>query len=144
PPHEGFSRALGGISDGRFGEPRPCDKLTVCWRAGLLAHPPVRPLAPELPRGSSPSFEDVGAWLSLVEHSVRDRGVGGSNPLAPTKINQENWPSIDRHGRSKAIFLVILGVAISKFSESFGNVPDLASVIAGCRRVTSVDFGGKS
>ena len=27
----------------------------------------------------------VGAWLSLVEHSVRDRGVGGSNPLAPTK-----------------------------------------------------------
>ena len=25
-----------------------------------------------------------GAWLSLVEHSVRDRGVGGSNPLAPT------------------------------------------------------------
>jgi hypothetical protein len=29
---------------------------------------------------------DVGAWLSLVEHSVRDRGVGGSNPLAPTNF----------------------------------------------------------
>jgi hypothetical protein len=27
---------------------------------------------------------DVGAWLSLVERSVRDREVGGSNPLAPT------------------------------------------------------------
>src|SRR5580765_7631914 len=27
---------------------------------------------------------DVGAWLSLVEHLVRDQGVGGSNPLAPT------------------------------------------------------------
>src|SRR5688572_4779298 len=26
----------------------------------------------------------VGAWLSLVEHSVRDRGVEGSNPFAPT------------------------------------------------------------
>ena len=26
----------------------------------------------------------VGAWLSLVEHRVRDAGVGGSNPLAPT------------------------------------------------------------
>ena len=26
----------------------------------------------------------VGAWLSLVEHLVRDQGVGGSNPLAPT------------------------------------------------------------
>ena len=23
-------------------------------------------------------------WLSLVEHSVRDAGVGGSNPLIPT------------------------------------------------------------
>ena len=26
----------------------------------------------------------IGAWLSLVEHLVRDQGVGGSNPLAPT------------------------------------------------------------
>ena len=25
----------------------------------------------------------IGAWLSLVEHLVRDQGVGGSNPLAP-------------------------------------------------------------
>ena len=28
----------------------------------------------------------VGAWLSLVEHLVRDQGVGGSNPLAPTNL----------------------------------------------------------
>ena len=28
----------------------------------------------------------VGAWLSLVEHLVRDQGVGGSNPLAPTNF----------------------------------------------------------
>ena len=26
----------------------------------------------------------VGAWLSLVERSVRDREVAGSNPVAPT------------------------------------------------------------
>jgi hypothetical protein len=26
----------------------------------------------------------VGKWLSLVEHSVRDAGAGGSNPLFPT------------------------------------------------------------
>jgi hypothetical protein len=26
----------------------------------------------------------IGAWLSLVERSVRDAEVGGSNPLAPT------------------------------------------------------------
>jgi hypothetical protein len=28
----------------------------------------------------------VGEWLSLVEHLVRDQGVGGSNPLSPTII----------------------------------------------------------
>ena len=28
--------------------------------------------------------ETVGEWLSLVEHLVRDQGVGGSNPLSPT------------------------------------------------------------
>jgi hypothetical protein len=27
---------------------------------------------------------NVGEWLSLVEHLVRDQGVGGSNPLSPT------------------------------------------------------------
>ena len=26
----------------------------------------------------------VGAWLSLVERTVRDREVAGSNPVAPT------------------------------------------------------------
>ena len=36
-----------------------------------------------------PGIKPVGAWLSLVEHLVRDRGVGGSNPLAPT-INPKN------------------------------------------------------
>jgi hypothetical protein len=31
-----------------------------------------------------------GEWLSLVEHLVRDQGVGGSNPLSPTifRINR--------------------------------------------------------
>jgi hypothetical protein len=28
--------------------------------------------------------QHVGEWLSLVEHLVRDQGVGGSNPLSPT------------------------------------------------------------
>jgi hypothetical protein len=35
-------------------------------------------------RRKSFTFHLVGAWLSLVEHLVRDQGVGGSNPLAPT------------------------------------------------------------
>jgi hypothetical protein len=37
------------------------------------------------PCGSSDRSVDlVGEWLSLVEHLVRDQGVGGSNPLSPT------------------------------------------------------------
>ena len=35
----------------------------------------------------------VGAWLSLVERTVRDREVGGSNPLAPT-INPADLPPL--------------------------------------------------
>ncbi len=37
--------------------------------------------------GSTPTFGTItfdGAWLSLVERSVRDAEAGGSNPLAPT------------------------------------------------------------
>src|SRR6185369_11083180 len=33
----------------------------------------------------------VGEWLSLVEHLVRDQGVGGSNPLSPTN---KFWASV--------------------------------------------------
>ena len=51
----------------------------------------------------------VGAWLSLVEHSVRDRGVGGSNPLAPT--NLEN-------GRAFARPFFLIGRVLSERSES--------------------------
>ena len=31
-----------------------------------------------------PANRKFGEWLSLVEHLVRDQGVGGSNPLSPT------------------------------------------------------------
>ena len=34
-----------------------------------------------------PWMARVGEWLSLVEHLVRDQGVGGSNPLSPTKVS---------------------------------------------------------
>jgi hypothetical protein len=34
-----------------------------------------------------PPFSIVGEWLSLVEHLVRDQGVGGSNPLSPTNLS---------------------------------------------------------
>ena len=48
-----------------------------------------------------------GAWLSLVERSVRDREVGGSNPLAPTTFERT------KGGRKAA------------FSFSPENSPDL-------------------
>ena len=34
----------------------------------------------------------VGEWLSLVEHLVRDQGVGGSNPLSPTNLFNKIQP----------------------------------------------------
>ena len=37
-----------------------------------------------LPSPSALDGSRVGEWLSLVEHLVRDQGVGGSNPLSPT------------------------------------------------------------
>ena len=47
----------------------------------------------------------VGVWLSLVEHCVRDAGVGGSNPLTPTiffptstfltaQLRAPSWPQV--------------------------------------------------
>jgi hypothetical protein len=47
-----------------------CNRQSLQWEAS------VNPLQMDI--------EFVGAWLSLVEHLVRDQGVGGSNPLAPT------------------------------------------------------------
>jgi hypothetical protein len=35
-------------------------------------------------RAFPPASRSIGEWLSLVEHLVRDQGVGGSNPLSPT------------------------------------------------------------
>ena len=38
-----------------------------------------------------------GEWLSLVEHLVRDQGVGGSNPLSPTNFTS-SFCTPDRFG----------------------------------------------
>src|SRR5581483_5801090 len=45
-------------------------------------------LRPRLSRRDAPFQPDVGEWLSLVEHLVRDQGVGGSNPLSPTNLSK--------------------------------------------------------
>ena len=39
-------------------------------------------------------MQNNGAWRSLVAHLLWEQGVGGSNPLAPTrKINNLRRPS---------------------------------------------------
>src|SRR5262249_50772710 len=82
---------------------RPAIRIGDAVRAWC---PPVRWFAPDImsvqlgsarPLHSSQllSFRDavrapagfVGEWLSLVEHLVRDQGVGGSNPLSPTILH---------------------------------------------------------
>ena len=44
----------------------------------------LRILVPGLTFGIVVRLE-IGVWRSLVAHFVRDEGVGGSNPLTPTK-----------------------------------------------------------
>ena len=64
-----------------LGKPRNCEsqiQVVAFDSASLLPYHPV---------------QFVGAWLSLVERSVRDREVGGSNPLAPTKHINNLRPS---------------------------------------------------
>ena len=50
----------------------------------------------------SPAFH-VGEWLSLVEHLVRDQGVGGSNPLSPTNSFQQLAESAGFRGLPKGL-----------------------------------------
>jgi prepilin-type N-terminal cleavage/methylation domain-containing protein len=51
---------------------------------------------------------DIGVWLSLVEHSVRDREVDGSNPFTPTI-----FPRRGRIRRTTAFTLIELLVVIA-------------------------------
>ena len=60
------------------------------------------------------NFPFVGEWLSLVEHLVRDQGVGGSNPLSPTNLSQRAW--FGRHGRIQIV------LALQQFLEIFNEV----------------------
>jgi hypothetical protein len=48
-----------------------------------------------------------GAWLSLVERTVRDREVGGSNPLAPTSLEKARV-NVEQLQRLSLLFLHLL------------------------------------
>src|SRR5436305_2510832 len=71
----------------------------------------------------------VGEWLSLVEHLVRDQGVGGSNPLSPTNI-------------SLALSLFSHFAAID-FPPLFGTTRGNSKPIACSRTRTHVRFAEK-
>ncbi len=57
----------------------------------------------------------IGAWLSLVEHQVRDQGVGGSNPLAPTKIQ-----NMDSAVAAKSLYCFSFLPVLSRVSLASG------------------------
>ena len=86
-----------------------------------------------LPKPADPGGADcatiascVGAWLSLVEHSVRDRGVGGSNPLAPTtfplRFNIRSSPAARRacQRRTSSFAACFLLAAVSLPARALG------------------------
>ena len=80
-------------------------RVESAYRSQLRTHSPLPGRAPILLHCSKrhqgvkrarPRLKDThpqpmfGEWLSLVEHLVRDQGVGGSNPLSPTILyNQQ-------------------------------------------------------
>lgn len=49
------------------------------------------PLAGTIRGGYNPGSLGHGVWRSLVAHLVRDEGVGGSNPLTPTKLTPQGF-----------------------------------------------------
>src|SRR6266446_10492940 len=61
-------------------------------------------LQPNGGKAIRPPAKDIGVWLSLVEHLVRDEGVAGSNPATPTRNHPTNQqhpklsPSVDQFG----------------------------------------------
>ena|SRR5437660_1283718 len=66
-------------------------------------------------------FRCVGEWLSLVEHLVRDQGVGGSNPLSPT-----NYPA-DRKAFRDSILRTGTGTWVLFGSNKRFNCKDTRS-----------------
>ena len=68
--------------------------------------------APPWPPCGTLIKSSVGAWLSLVEHLLREQGVGGSNPLAPTND--------------------FLGARVPGPPTSFDNRPDPDGAAVGC------------
>src|SRR6266849_4941133 len=73
------------ISAAKPGRVRPELCVGAMLRGSALVWLLLAALAAQPPQGYKTACKDVGVWLSLVEHLVRDEGVAGSNPATPTK-----------------------------------------------------------
>ena len=69
--------------------PRARRPTEFCYTCGSESRPPGLSTRHAQPQQS----KKIGAWLSLVEHLLREQGVGGSNPLAPTIFFLKILPS---------------------------------------------------
>jgi hypothetical protein len=70
----------------------------------------------------------------LCRRSIRNRGIGGSNPLAPTKIHRQLWPSVDHPGRLRAVFWSFSRSSIVHQADWIENSRSMRS-LSTCRRV---------
>ncbi len=59
----------------------PSPERGICWYTCRVARDPPGSVV------RVQAQQSFGEWLSLVEHLVRDQGVGGSNPLSPTNLS---------------------------------------------------------
>ena len=102
--HMDVERLHGYLGQGGRGElTKMCDLVWhVMRRHGILS------LAGALSSARAALRRIVGVWLSLVEHSVRDREVDGSNPFTPT-----TFPSHRHPARVRAFTLIELLVVIA-------------------------------
>ncbi len=83
------------------------------------------------------SAAHVGEWLSLVEHLVRDQGVGGSNPLSPTNL------SLARSIAYAAFLVFVLAAFFGTFGTietEFGNSKPIPYSAAFCFRNATLSF----
>jgi hypothetical protein len=74
----------------------------------------------------------VGAWLSLVEHLVRDQGVGGSNPLAPTFNPHEQKFKTAASMAAVFDFLGLNVATIGKFKRLYKDLKYSGSALSSC------------
>ena len=103
---------------GRVGRSGSGDSTRSSW-VGTLCYNQGSALLEVFSRThSAGSAIDVGEWLSLVEHLVRDQGVGGSNPLSPTNLSLTYSISYAAFAARFAAFFGTFGTTDTEYGNS--------------------------